>query len=63
MIPEGWKIERTNKFPFKSIELTAPNGFATVIYSHDRNPENILYMLADAILVDCARTNEEEEPQ
>lgn len=46
----GWKIERTDSKPFKRITITAPNGHAAVVDSLARNPENILYMLADALL-------------
>lgn len=52
-IPEGWTIKRTDQAPFKSIKLSYIKEdvrYDTVVYSHDRNPANILYMLADDLL-------------
>ncbi len=50
MIPAGWTLARQDKAPFKFITIRAPNGYAARVASHDRNPENVLYMLADALL-------------
>lgn len=50
MIPAGWTITRQDQAPFKFITIRAPNGYAARVASHDRNPENVLYMLADALL-------------
>jgi hypothetical protein len=52
-IPVGWRITRTDRKPFRRIEVRAPNGYAAEVDSTARNPENILYMLADALL--CAQ--------
>jgi hypothetical protein len=53
VILKGWKIERTSVVGlsvFEPITITAPNGFSTVVYKHERNPANILWMLADDLL-------------
>ena len=54
MIPHGWTIKRADKAPFKRIELSIEHGrgmrYATVVDSLARNPENILYMLAEDLL-------------
>lgn len=51
MIPEGWTIKREqNNELFKSITITAPNGYAAYVSNIERNPANILYMLAEALL-------------
>jgi hypothetical protein len=47
---EGWRIRRLDSKPFSGIEFIAPNGYSTAAYSHARNPENILFMLGDALL-------------
>ena len=49
MIPRGWKIERKADV-LKTIHITAPNGYVASVSTIDRNPENVLYMLADALL-------------
>ena len=49
-VPEGWKIVRADSKPFKRIEIVAPNGYSTVVDSLSRNPENILYMLAETMI-------------
>lgn len=49
-IPPGWVIERCGRPPFKGIMVKAPNGYVADIYSHGRNPEIVMYMLADALL-------------
>ena len=51
-IPEGWNIERKHVPPFRNIHVKAPNGYVAVVQAPplSRNPENILYMLADALL-------------
>ena len=46
----GWEFERIDAPPFQRIVIKAPNGYTAVVDSMDRNPANILYMLADAIL-------------
>lgn len=47
---DGWEFERIDAPPFQRIVIKAPNGYSAVVDSMDRNPANILYMLADAIL-------------
>lgn len=47
---DGWEFERIDAPPFQRIVIKAPNGYTAVVDSMDRNPANILYMLADAIL-------------
>lgn len=50
-VPHGWQIVwHRPSLPFKTLLITAPNGFAALVSSHDRNPENVLYMLAEALL-------------
>ena len=49
-VPEGWKIERINKPPFKYINLRSPDGCVAVVGNADMNPKNVLYKLADAML-------------
>lgn len=49
-VPPGWKIERRDSKPFKLLNITAPNGYSSTVASHDRNPMNVLYMLAEALL-------------
>lgn len=49
-VPDGWEIKRTDSKPFRSVAIKAPNGFTAEAYSTGRNPENVLYMLADALL-------------
>lgn len=49
-IPSGWKITQDDKRPFKCIEISAPNGYVARVMSHERNPSNVLYMLAEALL-------------
>lgn len=44
-LPSQWKIECRSDV-FKSIFITAPNGYRAVVSSVERNPANILYMLA-----------------
>lgn len=51
----GWKIERRDDRPFKLINITAPNGYSSTVGSHERNPMNVLYMLADALLTQASR--------
>lgn len=46
----GWKIERASDPVFKAILVQAPNGYTASVTRMDRNPSNILYMLAEAIL-------------
>ncbi|HEV2612501.1 MAG TPA: hypothetical protein VGU61_19725 [Noviherbaspirillum sp.] len=48
--PEGWTIERADQKLFKAIKIKAPNGFTAIASSIAINPENVLYMLADALL-------------
>lgn len=49
MIPQGWQIERKTGL-FRAIHITAPNGYTAVVTTLSRNPENVLYMLVDALL-------------
>lgn len=49
MIPRDWKIERQADV-LKTIHITAPNGYVASVNAIDRNPANVLYMLADALL-------------
>jgi hypothetical protein len=49
-LPPGWKIERRDSKPFKVLNITAPNGYSSSVGSHERNPMNVLYMLAEALL-------------
>lgn len=49
MIPRGWKIERQADV-LKTIHITAPTGYAASVSTIDRNPANVLYMLADTLL-------------
>lgn len=49
MIPTGWKIERENDV-LKTIHVTAPNGYVASVTTIDRNPANVLWLLADALL-------------
>jgi len=48
-LPHGWRIEAIVETPFKSYRIVAPNGYEALVYSHERNPANVLYMLADAL--------------
>lgn len=54
MIPPGWTIKRADKPPFKRIELSIEHGrgmrYVAIVDSMARNPENILYFLADDLL-------------
>lgn len=50
VIPEGWMLERDDRKPFHFINITAPNGYKTRVGTVSRNPEYILYLLADALL-------------
>lgn len=50
MLLDGWEITKREDSPFKTIMIKAPNGFSTVVDATERNPSNILYMMADAIL-------------
>lgn len=49
MIPRGWKIERQTDV-LRTIHITAPNGYVASVNVIDRNPSNVLYMLADVLL-------------
>lgn len=52
-IPRGWKIERCGQdTPLNLLSIKAPNGYTAIVSKHDRNPENVLYMLADTLLDD-----------
>lgn len=50
MIPTGWKITRNKDKLFKRITIVSPDGCGAVVDSMDRNPENVLYKLAEALL-------------
>ena len=45
----GWKFRRIEDV-IGSIEVIAPNGFSTVVTAMDRNPANLLYMIAKEAL-------------
>lgn len=47
-LPEGWKVDQQDDV-FKTITVTAPNGYAAVTSAMARNPENVLRMLAEAL--------------
>lgn len=49
-LPEGWTVTRTDKLPFKSITVKSPDGKVAVLSSMGRNPENVFYEFADALL-------------
>jgi hypothetical protein len=51
-LPKGWKITRKDSL-FKPITITAPNGYSAYVTNTAVNPENVLYMLAEALLGDC----------
>lgn len=48
-VPAGWKIERHNDL-MQAIVITAPNGYSALVSKIDRNPSNVLYMLAEALI-------------
>lgn len=50
MIPEGWSIKESYINIFQAVEIKAPTGHTAIVYVHERNPANILYMLAKALL-------------
>jgi hypothetical protein len=64
-VPRGWKIKRDDTPPFKCVEIHAPNGYGARVMSHERNPANVLYMLAEALLVEdlLATPQAPAEPQ
>ena len=45
-----WKIERVNQMCFQYIDIRSPDGYVARVASHDRNPEIVLYKLANDIL-------------
>lgn len=47
----GWKSYRVNNPPFRQIAVIAPNGYVATVDSMSRNPENIMYMLLDQLLI------------
>ena len=49
VLPPGWRIEDVSEKPFKAYAVFAPSGAAAVAYSHERNPSNVLFQLADAL--------------
>jgi hypothetical protein len=49
-VPPGWTITPTIVKPFRGYVLTAPNYYSAVVWSHERNPANVMYMLAEALL-------------
>ena len=53
-VPEGWKLERGNKPPFKTIIVKSPDNYVAVVSDTDRNPAIVLYKLADAMLAQPA---------
>ena len=46
----GWKFEKIHKPPFHYILVTAPNGYSAHLSQYGMNPENVFYMLAEALL-------------
>lgn len=48
--PDGWSIRRDDKGPFRGITVKSPSGAVTTVHSFDRNPSNIIYQLAEALL-------------
>jgi hypothetical protein len=50
LIPLGWRIERLRDPVLKTIVVHAPKGYAAVVTVLDRNPANVLYLLAEALL-------------
>ena len=63
-IPDGWIIKRgTKDSPFEYIEIKAPNGYTARVGSHERNPMNVLYMLANTFLTDTEAKVNPESPQ
>jgi hypothetical protein len=56
VIPAGWKIKRAPRGPIKTLMIRAPNGYQAIVSSHDRNPQNVLFMLADTLLTQSEAT-------
>ena len=54
MLPDRWEIKRVDQSPFKRTQISVDHGrgmrYVAIVDSTARNPENILYMLADDIL-------------
>lgn len=48
-VPEGWTII-VQKDLLDTLVIRAPNGYAASVTSLDRNPANVLHMLACALL-------------
>lgn len=48
-LPAGWSITKTSTKPFVSYVVELPNGYAASVHQLDRNPANVLFMLADEI--------------
>lgn len=48
-LPNGWKVRDSSQKPFKSFTVTTPQGCTAVAYSHAGNPENVLYLMLEAI--------------
>jgi hypothetical protein len=49
-VPKGWAIRLESRDLFKPITVTAPNGYTAVVTNTERNPANVLYLLAKALL-------------
>lgn len=49
-IPPGWTIRRSDQPPFKYISIESPSGARVRVSNVSRAPENVLYMLGDALL-------------
>ena len=46
----GWTIKRSDQGPFKSITVTSPDGKVALLSNLARNPENVFYEFAEAVL-------------
>lgn len=50
-VPEGWVIKRSDQDKlFNSITVRAPNGYTAIVDKGLRCVENVLYMLAEALI-------------
>lgn len=48
----GWQIQKRKQGPITSISVTSPEGHTALVTQFDRNPSNVLYQLANALLQD-----------
>ncbi len=60
LVPEGWIIERSDRPPFKRITIKTPNGYSCICDSVELYPENILYMLAEALIAAAPQPSQAE---